>query len=837
MATTTTSNTMPRSRSLVIESQNKKYAAIQSAVLVSTSPLSATDPGLATSSSSSSLASSAGPSAGPSPLPLSFANPPVPSPPQHNLLRSALDLDTRPDTRLVDDPAHSRVHSCAHMFLSDSSSTNNACPAVSSSSSSPSPSPSPVCVPHVDDRVAAVGAAASVLSSTAPMPMAKATAPQHSHLHHHHHHHHHHHAPQQTTTLALKRFSWGTPPPASSLFPASLPTEPCGMQLNAEPPQPPALIHQVSCPDEVLKQSNINMDIDEIPMLAPAVESDQTHSPDMMDVHEALPREPLPHNQLQQRDRTRSSRTTCLVASFPPELLVQIFSHFDPPSRDSSTAFLSPASTIAALRHCASVCRWWNRVATRVLWRRPRVYDAARFEKLVSIAELACQSPQSHNTAMTTTTTDPTTRTTFAYPELIQHLSLSQTLSEPHRYAHRLSPLLVRLVSLPTLHLATLDLGFCKGVSNFALQRCAHALRSLTSLNLAGGGRSEICVIKLASECRGLRRLGLGWNSAVTDFCVREVGRWCPLLEWIDLSGCYGVGDTGILWLVKGLVGSDPVHSAKGASGHKGSMPPLRLRPVAMVPSNAPSPGSPSSATTPASPWSPGFSPHYRVPSSPIAAAPPARARTPTGTKSSSTPLATAIPSPAGAASSSSLSSSSTSTQGHSHSQSLPSSFALAPAPIRPRRSVLKHINLSYCTHITTIAVRDLLLKCGDSLDVVNIVGCGDMSAVRTECAWTAMHLKKTSGGATRMNMDASPPPPLFPQPTPPMVVDPQHPHLHPSSISAAQAPAPLPLHQAGTVADSMRLNLGHFRTGVPDNRIVKINVPGFVPFWDGVRG
>lgn len=238
-------------------------------------------------------------------------------------------------------------------------------------------------------------------------------------------------------------------------------------------------------------------------------------------------------------DDTSSSKSS-IISRFPPELLLQIFSHFDPPSRDT-TAFLSPTSTTAALCSCTLVSRWWNRVATRVLWRRPRLYDTPKFSKLVQTTEQ--------------TSNNLTSIQTYTYTDLIQHLPLSQTLSEPHRHNIKLSPLLTRLLSLPNLQLTTLDLAFCKGVTNFALQRCAHALKSLESLNLAGGGRSEICVIKLASECRNLKRLGLGWNDGVGNFCIREVGRWCRSLEWIDLSGCYNVGDAGVIGLVRGLAG------------------------------------------------------------------------------------------------------------------------------------------------------------------------------------------------------------------------------------------------------------------------------------------
>ncbi|KAJ3008770.1 hypothetical protein HKX48_008341 [Thoreauomyces humboldtii] len=540
-------------------------------------------------------------------------------------------------------------------------------------------------------------------SFTAPIPIAK-IAQQHQ---------------------SFKRSSWGTQQ-TSAVFLSSLPKGSTHQQQN----------HLGLCAVKGAEEQDDMEDIQSTALLAPAVETDFMEID--MDVAVTVPVAPV-----------HVHARTSLITHFPPELLLQIFSHFDPPSRDS-TAFLSPASTITALRHCASVCRWWNRVATRVLWRKPRVYDAVRFEKLVVVAEGAsAQAPDAPSTS------------TFAYPELIQHLSLSQTLSEPHRYAHRLSPLLVRLINLPTLHLTTLDLGFCKGVSNFALQRCAHSLRTLTSLNLAGGGRSEICVIKLASECRGLKRLGLGWNSAVTDFCVREVGRWCRQLEWVDLSGCYGVGDMGVMWLAKGLVAQQQtLPSALD-----------RLMDAGMVPSNGPrSAGaiaSPSSSLPFAS----------SLPSSAIHTRPSSPAPRPTRRSSSA---------------------------------------GLLRTPPQPPRSTLRHINLSYCQNITSVAVRELVEKCRSSLQVINVIGCGDMASVRAACHRVPPTLVHVA------------------VPRQPVVV------AIPSSSSSSESEAlpsvvqPSKLYHAVAQPQHL-LDVGRFLTNRRSGKVINMDVPGFVPFWDGV--
>ncbi|KAJ1560436.1 hypothetical protein HK405_007107 [Cladochytrium tenue] len=244
----------------------------------------------------------------------------------------------------------------------------------------------------------------------------------------------------------------------------------------------------------------------------------------------------------------------------PLEILLEIFGHFDPHPTDA-LFLLSQASTTVPLYACALVCRWWNRAAVSLLWRRPWLHDISRVETLVKTAELSSASYRSTFDAASDAPFGGQTvsggmsvqkSTSHPYHSLIKHLTLSATLPESHRNSSALSGMLTRLLSLPAFHLTVLDLGFCKGVSNFSLQRCANSLSRLAALNLAGGGRSEICVIKVARECGPrLRRLGLGWNPAIGDFCVKEVVRLCPALEWIDLSGCNKVGDLSCMAIAK----------------------------------------------------------------------------------------------------------------------------------------------------------------------------------------------------------------------------------------------------------------------------------------------
>ncbi|KAJ3328696.1 hypothetical protein HDU76_009474 [Blyttiomyces sp. JEL0837] len=278
---------------------------------------------------------------------------------------------------------------------------------------------------------------------------------------------------------------------------------------------------------------------------------------------------------LQSQQQQQQNRFS-IAQNLPAELLFTILSHFDP-QPDEAATLLSPAATTAPIAECALVNRWWNRVATVTLWKRPWVHDLSRLEKMVNAAELSSPSSSSVSSSENDGSDNPsalvkkTAPATHNYPTLICHLSLSTTLSESHRYSTRLSTLLTRSLQLPNINLTTLDLGFCKGVTNFALQRAAHALSNLSSLNLAGGGRSEICVIKVARECGSrLRRLGLGWNFGLGDFCVREVARLCWKLEWLDVSGCSKITDSGCFGIAKGLTSGG---SSGGGNGTVVSSP------------------------------------------------------------------------------------------------------------------------------------------------------------------------------------------------------------------------------------------------------------------------
>ncbi|KAI9324784.1 hypothetical protein DFJ73DRAFT_768013 [Zopfochytrium polystomum] len=493
-----------------------------------------------------------------------------------------------------------------------------------------------------------------------------------------------------------------------------------------------------------------------------------------------------------------------VAALLPFELLLQILSHFDPHPTDA-LFLLSKASTTAPLHACALVNRWWNRAAVTVLWRRPWLHDTAQFEKLVKVAERDGSAGGLGQSA--------TADMKISYPSLLKDLTLSATLPEPDRYSGKLSPLLTRLLMLPDFHLSTLDLGFCKGVTNFALQRCAHALSRLTALNLAGGGRSEICVIKVARECGpSLKRLGLGWNPAVGDFCVKEVVRLCPGLEWLDLSGCHRVGDFSCLAIVRRPTDANPTNIAVTPTGWKlccakfgGGRHCLTVAIfVIWLATSSPTPT-------------------CSVFSHPTPVRFNRRSSFAAGGNTHTDELPTANPTHG---------SYSLRTDSNLCSIKFPTT---GPTSTRVR---IRYLCLNYCLGVTDHGIRELLEHGGAAtsppgsativgrLEVLNAIGCGEVRGV----GWWAGPSVVARGGASRVHID-----PTIGQPRGTLAVATgTPPGTMPLTAAAGSGPAP-------TIRGVVWV--GPKGIGVPEQvassidsaglvRPVLVNVPDFVPFW-----
>lgn len=98
-------------------------------------------------------------------------------------------------------------------------------------------------------------------------------------------------------------------------------------------------------------------------------------------------------------------------------------------------------------------------------------------------------------------------------------------------------------------HLHTLDISFCKGISNLDLKKLAPYLSNLVSLNVSGGFRDDKTVLSLLRSCSGsLLHLSVAWNPPLTDASLILIASYCTKLQSLDLSGCL-VSDFGVLGL------------------------------------------------------------------------------------------------------------------------------------------------------------------------------------------------------------------------------------------------------------------------------------------------
>ncbi|KAK9722502.1 hypothetical protein K7432_002606 [Basidiobolus ranarum] len=262
---------------------------------------------------------------------------------------------------------------------------------------------------------------------------------------------------------------------------------------------------------------------------------------------------------------------------FAPELLYKIFSYL--------------SFTQASLGACALVCKQWNSIACTILWRRPIFTSLSSVEKFISALNIdltlqpdlsslppPCLTPSSSNISSSpiASTSSFTVSSTSEYggltpsdhtpcSDMNSHNNHSEIaaqryaslvriidftlLDEIHRNSTVLSHHIVRLIPLVQPSLQCLDLGFNKGVKNFDLQRLSPWLSNLTSLNLAGGGRTDIVLTKLSKHCPNLTRLSVSWNSQLTDFGFVEMARHCRKLRALDLTNCAQITDTGVMAL------------------------------------------------------------------------------------------------------------------------------------------------------------------------------------------------------------------------------------------------------------------------------------------------
>ncbi|KAI9296915.1 RNI-like protein [Neoconidiobolus thromboides FSU 785] len=192
----------------------------------------------------------------------------------------------------------------------------------------------------------------------------------------------------------------------------------------------------------------------------------------------------------------------------PPEILENIFIYL--------------ISTPYHLAKSSLVCKYWYSLATPLLYRKPK------FKDLNSLHLLSTSLKSTSNF------------------KLVSILDLTQ-LDEMHRNNPILSQHLANLIPLLGSELKHLDLGFCKGLKNYDLQRVLPYLLKLQYLNLAGGNRSDIVLTKLVKHCKLLKKLSLSWNSQLTDFGFIELAKNCQQLIYLDLTNCAQISDYSVV--------------------------------------------------------------------------------------------------------------------------------------------------------------------------------------------------------------------------------------------------------------------------------------------------
>jgi hypothetical protein len=102
--------------------------------------------------------------------------------------------------------------------------------------------------------------------------------------------------------------------------------------------------------------------------------------------------------------------------------------------------------------------------------------------------------------------------------------------------------------------ISRLDLAFCKGISNQVMTAVAPKLTKLQYLNISGSCRTDSCLIRILRSCgASLRELNISWNCQVTDAAMLFIGRYCPNLITLDISGC-SFSDVGVVCLSKSLI-------------------------------------------------------------------------------------------------------------------------------------------------------------------------------------------------------------------------------------------------------------------------------------------
>lgn len=103
---------------------------------------------------------------------------------------------------------------------------------------------------------------------------------------------------------------------------------------------------------------------------------------------------------------------------------------------------------------------------------------------------------------------------------------------------------------LPSLQ--SLDVSYCRKLTDKGLKRVAEGCHDMRKLQLAGCRLiTDMALQSLSQNCHSLEELGLDGCTSITDFGITELVKGCKKIKFLDISKCSNVGDEGVSRVAK----------------------------------------------------------------------------------------------------------------------------------------------------------------------------------------------------------------------------------------------------------------------------------------------
>lgn len=100
--------------------------------------------------------------------------------------------------------------------------------------------------------------------------------------------------------------------------------------------------------------------------------------------------------------------------------------------------------------------------------------------------------------------------------------------------------------------LQSLDVSYCRKLSDRGLKTVAEGCQDLRGLQLAGCRLiTDTALQSLSQNCHSLKELGLQGCTSITDFGISELVKGCKKIKLLDISKCSNVGDEGVSKVAK----------------------------------------------------------------------------------------------------------------------------------------------------------------------------------------------------------------------------------------------------------------------------------------------